>query len=104
MVQFPCPYLETEVEVTEERRRHIVERHPDLLLAGWEHIATTLADPDQVRHSMRIVNARMFYRWYDGLNKHVVVVVISEPGGRNWIVTAYLARKLATGEMEWKRS
>jgi hypothetical protein len=36
----------------------------------------------------------------------VVVVVISESGsgGRHWIITAYLARKLAEGEIEWRRS
>ncbi len=65
---------------------------------------TTLADPDQVRRSVRFGNARLFSRWYDDLGKHVVVVVISEPDGRHWIVTAYIARRLAEGETEWKRS
>ena len=31
MNRFPCPYLGGEVELTEERERHITERHPDLL-------------------------------------------------------------------------
>jgi hypothetical protein len=37
--------------------------------------------------------------------KHVVVVVVSEsvPGARHWIITAYIARRLAQGEIEWKR-
>ena len=26
-----CPYLKTHVELTEERERHIREKHPDLL-------------------------------------------------------------------------
>src|SRR5271170_129832 len=31
----------------------------------------------------------------------VVVVVTSGEGGRHWIITAYIARKLAEGEVEW---
>jgi hypothetical protein len=34
----------------------------------------------------------------------VVVVSDSTPSDRHWIVTAYLARKLAEGEVEWQRS
>ena len=79
MAMFPCPYLRGEVEGTEERIQHIAERHPDILLAGWGRIASTLADPDQIRRSSRFANARLFSRWYDGLNKYVVVAVVSEP-------------------------
>jgi hypothetical protein len=52
MTRFPCPYLRGEVELTDERERHIAE-------------ATA---------------------------------------GRHWIVTAYMAGKLAEGVVEWKRS
>ena len=108
MTHFPCPYLRGEVELTDERERHIAETHPDLLPEHRERIADTLADPDQVRRTARFASARLFARWYDDLRggKHVVVVVVTEaaPVGRHWIVTAYLARKLAEGEVEWKRS
>lgn len=108
MSRFPCPYLRGEVEWTEERERHIAERHPDLLPTFRERIGETLLDPDQIRRSIRFGSARLFSRWYTGPRggKHVVVVVVSEPapGGRHWIITAYFARKLAEGETEWKRS
>ena len=29
---FPCKYLDSDVELTEEREMHIAERHPELLL------------------------------------------------------------------------
>jgi hypothetical protein len=71
-------------------------------------LADTLGSPDQIRRSRRFGNARLFARWYDNVRggKHVVVVVVSEaaPIGRHWIVTAYLTRRLAEGEVEWKRS
>lgn len=107
ITRFPCPYLHGEVELTDERQRHIAETHPDLLPAHRERIAGTLLDPDQVRRSARFASAHLFSRWYDDLRggKHVVVVVVTEGTvGRHWTVTAYLARRLAEGEVEWKRS
>jgi hypothetical protein len=108
MTLFPCPYLAGEVELTDERERHIAENHPDLLPEHRELIADVLAAPDQIRRSERFGNALLFSRWYDTLlgGKHIVVVVVNEAGpvSRHWIVTAYFARKLAEGEVEWKRS
>jgi hypothetical protein len=107
ITQIPCPYLDAQVDLTDERERHIAERHPDLLPEHRECIADTLAHPDQVRRSARFVNARLFSCWFESVRggKHVVVVVVgdSAPGGHHWIVTAYIARKLAGGEIEWKR-
>ena len=108
MTRFPCPYLHGGVELTDERERHIAENHPDLLPEHRERVAQTLADPDQVRRSRRFGNARLFSRWFDTLHgsKHVVVVVVSDAAanGRHWLITAYIARKLAEGDVEWTRS
>ncbi len=108
MTRFPCPYLGGEVELTDEREQHIAQNHPDLLPEHSERVADTLADPDEVRRSSRIGNARLFSRWSDAVRggKHVVVVVVTDkdPASRNWIVTAYIARRLAEGAVEWKRS
>jgi len=107
MSRFPCPYLQGEVELTEERERHIAERHPDLLPEHRERIAETLADPDQVRRSIQFGSAKLFSRWYTDLRhgKHVVVVIVSElgPSERHWIITAYIARTLAEGAVAWRR-
>ena len=108
MTRFPCPYLQTEVELTKERERHIAERHPDLLLEHRARIADTLDDPDQVRRSLRLRNARLFTRWFDTVRggKHVVVVVVADVAAsrRHWVVTAYMARKLTEGDIEWTKS
>ena len=108
MTLFRCPYLGGEVELTEERERHIAEHHPDLLPAHRERIADTLADPDQVRRSARAANARLFARWFEDLRggRNVVVVVVGDVRGigRHWMITAYIARRLAEGGIEWTRS
>lgn len=103
---FPCPFLRGEVELTEEREQHIAAHHPDLLPKYRRHIVDTLASPDLIRRSVWFGNARLFSRWYPDLRggKHVVVVV-SEFGTvvRHWIITAYIARKLEKGEVEWRQ-
>jgi len=108
MSRFPCPYLESEVELTEERERHIVERHPDLLPEYRTQLIETVAGPDQIRRSRRFGNARLFSRWYTDVKrgKYIVVVVVSEADAtsRHWIITAYLTSKLIEGDIEWKRS
>jgi hypothetical protein len=107
MAYFDCPYLDVQVELTEERERHIAERHPDLLPDYRHCIADTLLEPDEVRRSTRFAGARLLSRWFESLRggKHVVVVVVGDTDldGRQWIVTAYMARRLAQGEIEWKR-
>lgn len=107
MSWFFCPYLKAQVELTEERERHIEEQHPDLLPQYRQFIADTLSEPDQVRQSRRLANARLFTRWFESVRggKYVVVVTVSEtvPSARHWIITAYIARRLA-GEIIWKKS
>ncbi len=109
MTYFQCPYLASEVELTDEREEHITRQHPDLLPKHRQAIAKTLADPDQIRRSSRFVKARLFTRWFETVRdgKYIVVIVVSdaEPLERHWIITAYIARKLAKGrEIEWERS
>jgi hypothetical protein len=108
MRTFLCTYLKGEVELTEEREAHIAETHPDLLPDYLDQINQTLANPDEVRRSIRMSTARLFCRWFENVRqgKYVVVVVVSEfaPAERHWIITAYIARQLANGETEWKRS
>jgi len=105
---FPCPYLKGEVELTDERETHIARTHPDLLPEYLAQIGQTLTDPDQVRRSARMSTARLFSRWFEDVRrgKYVVVVVVSEatPTERHWIITAYLTRRLASGEVEWQRN
>jgi hypothetical protein len=65
-----------------------------------------LGDPDMVRRSRRCSTARQFSRWFADIRggKHVVVVVGEDvQAKRYWIVTAYLTRRLAEGELEWER-
>jgi hypothetical protein len=66
-VRFSCPYLAGEVELTEEREKHIADRHPELLPKFRDRIRATLAEPHEVRRSARSASARLFSRWFDDI-------------------------------------
>lgn len=105
--RFPCPYLNSDVELSSEREAHITERHPDFLPTFRDRIKDTLADPDEVRRSERMGNGWLFSRYFANVlgGKYIVVVVVSEIApARHWIATAYIARRLSGGIPEWKRN
>lgn len=106
MVHFSCLYLRGEVELSEDREKHIGERHPELLPTLRSLIAETLANPDEVRRSARAANAHLLSRWFSDLKhgNNAVVVVVTEDSHRHWIITAYVTRKLAEGDIVWKRN
>lgn len=112
MFQIPCPYLQSEVLLSDERMAHIVEQHPELPTNSLDRIAQTLRDPDAIRTDRRFPGTRLFSRWFDDLLRGkimVVAVVTDEPEstlvgpGRHWIVTAYPARRVTQGVIEWSR-
>jgi hypothetical protein len=107
MNYYACSYLSNVVELSDQRKKHITENHPDLLPQYEDRIPVVLNDPDQVRISARFKNAHIFSKWFDNIlgGKHIVVVIISEdrPVNRNWIVTAYMTRRLSGGKIEWKK-
>jgi hypothetical protein len=43
MAYFPCPYLGSNVELTDEREHHIANHHPDLLPEHRQYIAEWFA-------------------------------------------------------------
>ncbi len=107
MNTFFCPYLKREVMLTDERYDHIKKQHPELLPGYESAVKETVIDPDSVRKSSRFKNARMFTKYFDKIRggKYTVVVVVSDahPVERDWIITAYITRKLSDGEIEWKK-
>jgi hypothetical protein len=95
------------VELTEERRRHIAARHPELLLRIGPRIAETILTPDLVRRSSRRPTAQLFSKRIhagDRIRHMVVVVECGDADDRHWVVTAYVTRRLTGGVVEWRRS
>ena len=108
MVWLACQYLETEVELTAERERHIRRRHPNVRPTD---IADALATPDLVVRRPWLPEETLLVRRIDDqtVATHIVVVVLrdeprSEDRPRHWVVTAYLEDGVPGGIVEWQRS
>ncbi|HEX5646659.1 MAG TPA: hypothetical protein VFX56_06795 [Nitrospira sp.] len=67
MTTLPCPYLNTEVELTDEREQHIRDKHPELLPAYRTQLIQTVADPDEIRRDSRFPNSLLFSHWFPGV-------------------------------------
>lgn len=106
--RFPCPFLGTDVELTDEREAHIRQKHSDVLGEGFDLIAQTLAAPDLIRGDAAAPNTLKFSRWYhvDSRGRNAVVIVVSDQGPprRDWIVTAFVARRVPEGNVIWRRT
>lgn len=100
-------YLQRPVELTDERKQHIVLQHPDLV-PDYIDLIVQMIDPDEVRSDTRFPNTQLLSRWFADLKqgKFIVVVIGSNsiPIERHWIVTAYIARRLTQGITQWKRN
>jgi hypothetical protein len=79
MTSFQCPYLSSVVTLTDERRKHIAENHPDLFPEYEDQIPAVLSNPDQIGISERFRSAHLFSKWFDNIREgKYIVVVISE--------------------------
>lgn len=104
---FSCPYLTSNVELTDEREQHIAVTHPGTLPNYLEQMREAIEDPDQIRRSERDENALLFSKWFDSIRtgRYLVVVIVEDTDPtRYWIVTTYTARKLTGGNVIWQKS
>ncbi len=80
------------IELTEERKRHIVTFHPDVA-AYLKHFEATLLAPERVLRSKHDANALICYRRL--MNKKLfLAIVVRLKANNNFILTAYLTNKI----------
>ena len=84
-----------EVQLTDERLRHILRGHPEMAFQ-MHRFAETLARPDTVSPSRSSSDVRLYYRLYPdlrGRNRYICLVVKKETS-YSFILTAYLDRRI----------
>ena len=82
----------------------MLSNHDDFALVYWERAGETIQDPDFVIGREQDNNAVMLYRWYDDMDKNVMVAVRTDPDGRHWLATAYMTRDISRVELLWVKS
>ena len=95
-VQLLCS-LGTTIELTDERRQHILQYHRDLL-PYFDRVVDVLLAPDGIRRTFDDPHVLLFYKFYPDILNGKYFVVAVKVNDRSFILTAYLARRLKTGE------
>ena len=78
-----------EVELTDEREKHILEHHPEVR-AYRKYFTEAIAQPNLIRRSKYDLKVLIFYYL---VRKQYLAVVI-KTNQRNFILTAYITNKL----------
>ena len=86
-----------EVELTVERKSHIILRHPELK-SHISKISQVLSSPDTIRRSKFDRQALLFYKYFDTIKKGKYINVTVKSNERNFILTAYITDKIRAGE------
>ncbi len=96
-------YAGNVIRLTDERLAHIKE-HPEMVI-NTAKINEALASPDIVVKSKTDEEARLYYRYYEGLsigNKYLCVVVKFKEADA-FVVTAYFTDSIKKGDVIWKK-
>ena len=84
-----------EVRLPDERRQHILQRHPEMAYQ-MHRFAETLARPDAVSISRSSPTVKLYYRLYPdlrGRNRYLCLVV-KQRSDHSFILTGYLDRRI----------
>lgn len=84
------------IELTSERKTHILEFHPDLK-AHFLKISEVLENPDQIRKSRHGPEVLLFYKYFANIRGGKYLTVVVKADKRNFILTSYLTDKIITG-------
>lgn len=96
-------YAGNSIRLTDERLNHIKE-HPEMS-NNSEKINETLMNPDIVIKSKSDEEARLYYRFYEGLsigNKYLSIVVKFKDKDA-FVITAYFTDSIKKGETIWRK-
>ena len=85
------------VELTSERKRHIVQRHPDMIIHLYK-IKNVLLSPDHLRIENYDQRVLLFYKYFDNIDEGKYLVVVVKINERNFILTFYSTHRIKSGE------
>lgn len=85
------------IDLTEERKNHIAEVHPELK-SGLQKLSDVLSAPDEIRISRFDENVLLFYKFFANIKHGKYISIAVKTGDRNFILTAYITDRVRIGE------
>lgn len=85
------------IELTDERKQHILARHPDVAI-HFSKVSKTLLKPDEIRVDKEDKNVLLFYRYFSKIGSGKYLVVVIKLNERNFLLTLYSTRRIKTEE------
>jgi hypothetical protein len=96
-------YAGIAIRMTDERLNHIKD-YPEMV-THTAKINETLTSPDIVIQSKSDKEARLYYKYYEGLsigNKYLCIVVKFKQKDA-FVITAYFTDSIKKGEVVWRK-
>lgn len=90
------------VELTLERKKHIIEYHPDVE-RHFAKIQEVLDSPDEIRKSKHDSKVLLFYKYFVNLKAGKYLAVVIKINKRNFVLTCYLTDKIKTGKKIYEK-
>jgi len=94
-----CEKFGCSIRLTEERKQHIVSRHPEIR-GNFNKIKPTLAKPDLIVANRYAADEKYYHRFFETLGNYLIVVVNTD---KKFIITAFIAREVKKGKLQWKK-
>ena len=85
------------VELTSERKKHILLYHPDLK-PYFSKVKNVLLKPGEIRISKSDASVLLFYKYFVNIKLRKYIVVAVKINKRCFILTAYLSNRILSGE------
>jgi hypothetical protein len=101
-MKYFCTFLNTDVDLTEERETHIHEYHPDIV-PFIDRIQDVFLSCDAIHEGNRDPNLILFYKFYNDIFDGKYNVVAIKRNHRSFILTTYLTDVIKAGAMLWKK-
>lgn len=91
------------IRLTDERYKHIIEKHPEIK-DQEEKIKETLRKPELVKKSVYSNDVLIFYKYYKQtpVTEKYLTVGIKLLNGEGFVVTVYFTDRIKEGEIIWK--
>lgn len=85
------------VALTEERKLHIIQKHPELA-DHFDKLKQVLLKPDEIRISKTDQKVLLFYKYFAKIKSGIYITVIAKFNLRNFILTAHTTDVIKMGD------